>query len=165
MRQPDGDELNDLEGRLRTWQPSAGGLDREAMIFEAGRASVRRSPSAAVDLRAWRLATAAAVVLAAGLAMGWIREHRHARGMEQMLLARAEAAATLPAGPAIGPPTDEPPRPFDPSSYLALAREIQDVTPVKIGVELPDVRQGNPAGATAPPEAIRVRDLDRALNL
>lgn len=35
------DDLTDLERRLRQWQPTALGLDRDRMLFEAGRATAR----------------------------------------------------------------------------------------------------------------------------
>jgi len=41
---PDG-ELNDLERRLSAWRPAAEGLDPDAVLFAAGRASVRPGPA------------------------------------------------------------------------------------------------------------------------
>jgi hypothetical protein len=41
MPEPD---LTELERRLSGWRPANDGLDADAMLFAAGRASVRRSP-------------------------------------------------------------------------------------------------------------------------
>lgn len=55
-------ELNDLERRLAGWRPAADGLDADAMLFAAGRASIRRGSSRFV----WP-AIAAALALALGI--------------------------------------------------------------------------------------------------
>ena len=55
-------DLNDLERRLANWRPAGDGLGADAMLFAAGRASVRRSPARF----AWP-AIAAGLILAVGL--------------------------------------------------------------------------------------------------
>ena len=56
-------DLTDLERRLAAWRPAPGSLDRDRMLFEAGRAGVQ-----IVDrTRFWRLATAASTLVAVTL--------------------------------------------------------------------------------------------------
>ena len=83
MFNPDQDPVSSLEERLRSWVPSAGGLDRDRMLFEAGRAAAQRPiASAGTSTRLWKLATAAAVLLASGLGLAWHNERSQRRALE-----------------------------------------------------------------------------------
>lgn len=65
--------LNDLERRLAGWRPATDGLDADAMLFAAGRASVRRGAARF----AWP-AVAAGLALALGISeTGRNAERRH----------------------------------------------------------------------------------------
>ena len=82
MFNPDQDHLSSLEERLRSWVPSPGGLDRDRMLFEAGRAEVQGPIQAGTSARLWKYATAAAVLLASGLGMAWHNERSQRRALE-----------------------------------------------------------------------------------
>lgn len=109
------DDLTDLEHRLAALRPSNGGLDRDRMLFDAGRASARAEGRA----RAWAFA-AASTVVAVGLGFGLARERSRALDLERALVAAREPtpapkATELPTGAA---PAVE----AAPDSYLALSR-------------------------------------------
>ena len=69
-------DLSELERRLAAWRPAAGALDRDRMLYEAGRAAARADGR----VQSWRLATAALVLLAVGLGGLLVHERsqRHA---------------------------------------------------------------------------------------
>ena len=48
-------DLSEFERRLAAWRPAVGGLDRDRMLYEAGRAAARADGR----VQSWRLATAA----------------------------------------------------------------------------------------------------------
>ena len=81
MFNPDQDHLSSLEERLRSWVPSAGGLDRDRMLFEAGRAGAQGPIQAVGSASSWRYATAAAVLLASGLGLAWYNERSQRRAL------------------------------------------------------------------------------------
>jgi hypothetical protein len=135
------DELTELERRLSGWTPAATALDRDRMLFEAGRASARNG--------AWGRPTTA---LAAGLAAlavglgGWAAsEHGQRRALERALVversrARESALAERLLPPALAPiPVDTP----APESYLVLTR--------RLGIIGPDEPEPPPAPAVRDP--------------
>ena len=73
------DDLTDLERRLAALRPASGGLDRDRMLFDAGRASARAEGRA----RAWALSAAASALVAVGLGVGLARERSRALGLER----------------------------------------------------------------------------------
>ena len=79
MRDPLGaddipaDELNALADRLRGWRPSVGGLDRDRLIFESGRAAGLAEARATFRRRIWPLAMAASMLVAVGWAVATVR--------------------------------------------------------------------------------------------
>ncbi len=117
MFNPDQDQLSSLEERLRLWVPSAGGLDRERMLFEAGRADGRA--------RLWKLATAASILLASGLGVGWIHERGQRRAPEPENSRTLPPAASSVSTPEIVTQHREPETVIDPSSYLGLIRQLK----------------------------------------
>ncbi len=89
--------LDALAGALRGLAPRAGGLDRDRLMFRAGRASAPRR-------WAWPLATA--VSAAAALALGvllWARPEPPARVVEHVVSLPAEAPPRAPDDPAASP--------------------------------------------------------------
>src|SRR4029077_18348169 len=82
MFNPDQNPVSPFEERLRSWVPSARGLDRDRMLFEAGRAQGQESLRARTSARLWKLATAAALLLASGLGMAWHSERSQRRDLE-----------------------------------------------------------------------------------
>ena len=78
MFNPDQDHLSSLEERLRSWVPSAGGLDRDRMLFEAGRAEARGSARMrGLEARDGRRGPAGV-----GAGMAWHNERSQRRALE-----------------------------------------------------------------------------------
>lgn len=149
MRDIPADDLNALADRLRGWQPSAGGLDRDRLIFEAGRAAGLAEARTSFHKRFWPLAMAASLLLAAGFFM--------TRQPERVEVAKAPQ----PPGPAVEIP---PIPPTDPNSYLALSRQIAagGLDPIRHD---PARTAPDPSISVDRPSPLRARDLDRLLNL
>jgi hypothetical protein len=124
--------LDALAGALRGLTPGAGRLDRDALMFRAGRASAPRR-------RAWPLATAASA--AAALALGvllWARPELPPRTVERVVYLPAEVSPPASERPAV--PPDGAGRW---SSYLQeVARWDLDGRPPP--PEPPDEREGPP---------------------
>lgn len=129
-RIPD-DSLTVLEARLRGWQPSPVGLDRDRLLFEAGRASARSGPR----VGPWQSATAVLALLSTGLGLVLLDATADRRDLRQALLAQQTPTGPIPERAPIPDPipsVPEPvpprplaePRPLDPSSYLALTRRL-----------------------------------------
>src|SRR5262249_56763625 len=84
---PDGD-LNDLERRLSGWRPAPEGLDPDAVLFAAGRASAQPNRFA------WPALAACFAVLAAALG-GWAASERSERlALARLLQQRSPASVT-----------------------------------------------------------------------
>jgi hypothetical protein len=110
------DDLNELERRLSTWQPSTAGLAPEAMLFAAGRASVRGGKARL----AWPVGSACLALAVVALGVWLAAERSQRRALLAALHQRpAEPAAAFPPVPD-EKPTTEPPAP---DSYLNLRRE------------------------------------------
>jgi hypothetical protein len=109
------DDLTDLERRLAGWRPDAAGLDPDAMLFAAGRASVRPGPGRFV----WP-AVAGCLAVAAVALGGWAAAERK----ERLALARL-LEKPAPAAPAVAPEPSPSPAPPVPGSYLAVTRLIR----------------------------------------
>jgi hypothetical protein len=167
-----GPDLSSLERRLAAWRPAAGALDRDRMLYDAGRA--------AAGARTWRLAAAA--LLLAAVSLGGLlvnereqlarehsllaRERMHRLEAETALAARARASEPSPAIPATAPAIEPP----APDSYLVLtARLAQGVAEPP----WPDVgREPAPTGSSprssepSPrPVPLRPIDIQRVLEL
>ncbi len=107
--------LSDLERRMGRWRPASGSLDRDRMLFDAGRASARGE--------SWgRLVGALAACLALvalGLGGLLVRERGYRQGLEVALAERTREPAPREMVAPL-PPFAEP----APDSYLALSRRI-----------------------------------------
>lgn len=109
------DDLKRLEDRLRTWAPARPGMDRDRMLYEAGRLSVAIDPRRVV----WPLATAASILLAVSLAWGWSGERFMRQSAERSLTeVRSQSSGVIVAVPVL--PESVP----DPSSYWTLSRRL-----------------------------------------
>jgi len=107
------DDLTGLERRLTDWRPDAAGLDPDAMLFAAGRASVRPSPTRFF----WPAIAACMTVVAMGLG-GWAAKERTGR----LELVRSMQRPT-PSAPTSAPePSPEPP---PVGSYFAMSRLVR----------------------------------------
>jgi hypothetical protein len=146
--------LNAVEARLRRLRPAGPALDRDAVLFAAGRAS-------AASARLPLLGGAAALALVAmGLSGAWWTERTRRASVEMEL-------ASLQTSRPLAPPheLDEPPAPIaivdaDPDSYLALRQLIAE------GLDAPrPPSRGVPRDGYRPiksPESrpLRARDLE-----
>ncbi|GEM_PF-1495241 len=169
MFNPDEDQMSPLEERMRSWVPSPGGLDRDRMLFEAGRAKVQGTIQAGTRANLWKFATAAAVLLASGLGMAWHYERSQRRALE-LTVARL---APPPPAPFVSTPElmterREKEAAVDPTSYLALVRQVNrledaaNFEPHRTAPEaVPKIRAADPPRA-AP---LRPRDWDRVISL
>ncbi len=142
------DDLTHFEQWLAALRPASGGLDRDRMLFEAGRASARAEGRA----RAWALTAAASVLVAVGLALGLARERSRRLDLERSLVAASRIS------PAIEPPSPpSPPIDVAPDSYLALSRRLV------AGLDDPRPAPEVPVGRPAPDRLrlpLRVREPD-----
>jgi hypothetical protein len=140
------DDLSDVERRLAACEPSAAGLDADAMLFAAGRASVR--PSAARVL--WPLLTAclAALVVVLGAWLWFERAERLS------LAGRLQQSAPAPAPAPVPPP--EPPTAAEPptSSVFAGHRALEQGLDAWPPAPLPDA--GPPGPLPPDPPILRV---------
>lgn len=155
---PEGD-LTDLERRLRQWQPTSLGLDRDRMLFEAGRAAARAE--------IWGLAPlgsiAALAMVAVALGVLFVRE----RGERHALEVRIVAASTVPKtlapmiepDPAVLPIVEHP---LAPDSYLVLTRNMLSASPEMMAAPAPDTSPVVPALNDEPP--LRVRGSGGLIN-
>jgi hypothetical protein len=115
------DDVSDLERRLAACEPSAAGLDADAMLFAAGQASAR--PGARRYL--WPALAAAFAALAGLLAVGLTVERGERLALARQLQPRPADSFPTPPPPADGAP--EPPTAGDaaPDSVLAAHRALQ----------------------------------------
>jgi hypothetical protein len=168
---PIGPDLTALERRLSGWRPSAGSLDRDRMLYDAGRAA------AGAGARPWRLMAASLLLATLGLTALLAHEHS-SLGRERALLAHEraqrqelETALAARTGPSTATATEyaaaEPPAP---SSYLVLTARlvagVDDPAPPHV---IDDPERGAPAPAPergpARPSPFRPQDLRRVLDL
>jgi hypothetical protein len=115
------DDLNELERRLSAWEPAPEGLDADAMLFAAGRASARR--------RLWPALTALTAAVAVALG-AWGSAERAGRLALARQLGERPAAAPgadplAPLAAPAEPPTAEEPGPYSlQAAYRALERGL-----------------------------------------
>jgi hypothetical protein len=126
------DNLSALEQRLASWRPTpaAGGVDRDRMLFEAGRA-------AAGGRSGW-FASACLALLALGLGGLLARERGNRRDLEAALAARVDAPPGPSPAAAVAPPARTVA--LAPDSYLVLTQRM-----LAAGIEDPTLRASNPA--------------------
>ncbi|MFO0961217.1 MAG: hypothetical protein U0800_27870, partial [Isosphaeraceae bacterium] len=116
------DDLKAIEGRLRGWAPSSPRIERDRLMFEAGRAASARKSTRF----SWPMATAATALIALGALGGWAQEHSKRRAVE---LAWAQGRRALPPSPPIDAPVliaIREPSPIEPTSYMALSRRLSE---------------------------------------
>lgn len=119
------EDLNALERRLSAWQPDSQGLDADAVLFAAGRASVRRGPTRF----AWPALTAVLTVLSVVLSLKLASERNERLALVRQLNEGLAAPTINPSPP---PATNTvPAESFDPDelppdSYLASRRALEE---------------------------------------
>jgi hypothetical protein len=118
------EDLNELERRLSAWQPSSEALDPDAVLFAAGRASMRSGPARFVWPALSALLTALAIVLGA-----WLMNERNERLALARRLHERPTAPPLNSSPAPAPNVglSESPDLEEPKadSYLASRRALE----------------------------------------
>jgi hypothetical protein len=169
MFNPDLDPLSSLEERLRSWVPSPGGLDRDRMLFEAGRAEVLGPIPAGNSARLWKYATAAALLLASGLGMAWQIERSQRRALE-LTFARLAPPSPAPfvATPEFMTKRHEKAAAIDPTSYLALLQQVnrlEDAADLKPHRTAPGTVPSVRAADLPQTTPLRPRDWDRVISL
>lgn len=155
-----GPDLSALEQRLAAWQPAEGALDRDRMLYEAGRAA-----AAASRARSWQIGAAAMFFALAGLGGLLAVEHtqlvreRALLAQERARLNEVETALTarlgttqpvpmIPAPLAPIPPAEPP----APDSYLALtSRLARDGTAISWPDDAPRPAPEQPPNRPAEP--------------
>src|SRR6266852_1544326 len=110
------DDMKKLERRLADWKPTPEGLDAEAMLFAAGRASVRPSKA----WLAWPVVSVCLALVAVVLGTRMATERS-----ERLALLRELHNRPFEPTPAATPLTDETLAavPLASNSYLVLRRE------------------------------------------
>jgi hypothetical protein len=172
-------DLMALEHRLAAWRPSAGALDRDRMLYDAGRAAAL----AGSRIRSWRLATAALALISVGLG-GLLAQQRSLLARERSLLAQersqrhapetarsARPGASEPSPPAPSPAAESPAiEPPSPTSYFALtsrlARSAGDPSSLDVEIEPEPHRPAGDHSVILPyPVPLRPQDIQRVLDL
>ncbi len=143
--------MTPLENRLRRLQPAAAGLDRDRLLFEAGRAAQQ-----GLTLRA-PLVLATACLLVAAFAGLWWSEHRQ-RVAYQTELANLQRAQSPPRFHEL----DLPPAPVqvaeaDPDSYLALRQLLSGELDSTPSTKPRSTIQASPPSSS---RTLRPRDLE-----
>ena len=157
-----GNDPSGFERRLASWLPAASALDRDRMLFEAGRASAR----AEVRAKVWPTAALGLALLVIGLGSLFARERSRRLGLEKVMAARTHAQApALAATPMrVAPRSPRVERP-DPSSYFVLTLRLAagDLELPAISPESKSEHQPDRTRPTPPP--LRPRGFERVLDL
>ena len=148
---PEG-ELTDLERRLARWRPATVGLDRDRLLFEAGRASARGLA---------RLISSLALMLVAAVLGVLLVGERNQRHFLEFRLAQMTNKAASPSPIEPTPPliVGHPPAP---DSYLALSLRLRTAGLDDISMPAPDATTGDAPPSPEPP--LRVRGTGGSLN-
>ncbi len=167
MFHPDQEHLSPIEERLRTWVPTSGGLDRDRMLFEAGRGQTRGPVQAATQSPLWKWAAAAALLLASAFGMGWHHERSQRRSLE-LAFARQSSPAAVESRPELITQRREQEPAVDPTSYLALVRQVNrldDAADLEPKRTAPGTNSGTRPADQPRTAPLRPRDWDRVISL
>jgi hypothetical protein len=151
------DDLSEMERQLAAWAPATDGLDTDAMLFAAGRASVRSHPARFL----WPTLAGCLAVLSVVLGVCLAVERNERLTLARQLELQAPttvpppASAVSPTVSPLDPPTAED-RPSD--SLLAARQALEDGLdawpPVTVGGAVP-------SGPTSPePPVLQVGSRD-----
>ena len=172
------DDLKALEHRLSAWRPSAGAIDRDRMLYDAGQAAA----GADNRLRAWRMATAALLLVTVGLG-GLLVQQRSLLERERALLAQERSQrqametvmiardGTLEPSPSVPSPASAAAttEPLSPTSYFALtarlSSDVRDLSSPDPKIEPGPHRPANEPAETLHPGLLSPRDVQRILDL
>lgn len=145
-------ELSALESKLTTLTPVPSAVDRDYLLFQAGRASVRR------NAWVWQAATGCLIVAVAGLTLALLSRPVPSRGepitVERIVYLPAPPVADVPASSAVysSPKSVEPASAADEDRWVDQAENLRHRQQVmRFGVEaLPETRS-RPTGEKALP--------------
>jgi hypothetical protein len=170
-------ELRALEDRLTAWRPASGALDRDRMLYDAGRSAARTES----HVQAWRVATAALLLLVIGSAGLLTREwlvlaHEHEllaqERAQRLALEMTLAAQNRQAPMEVLPRSPEPQaaEPFAPTSYFVLASRhaLEGANPAWPPADTPAVERRRESGLSDKLPAskpLRPRNFDSSLEL
>ena len=154
------DDRNALEQRLGQWRPAPLGLDRDRMMFEAGRASAGFD-----SLRLFALGSIAGLLLVAlGLGGLFVHERSQRQAVEAELAAVLHSPNVDRATSAV--PTVPVVVAADPNSYLVLTRRMIDSAPDEIPFVASTSSPAQPLLPDEPPlTPLRVRQIGRLIDL
>lgn len=154
------EDLNATERRLSAWKPASEGLDADAVLFAAGRASVRLRPARF----AWPALTVVMTALSVVLGLCLADERNERLALARRLRERPPAPAVNPSPlPAANIAPEEPLHSDElpPDSYLASRRALEkglDAWPIRA-----IVRAGPPEPSIANPPILRLGQRDALL--
>jgi hypothetical protein len=160
-------DMSEVACRLAAWRPASGGLDRDRMLYEAGRAAAQADGRG----QSWRLATAALTLLTVGLGGLLAHERSQRRALETSIAMAARINPAQPAGEIASSASRETSaiEPFAPDSYFALtSRLARGVPDLLSSVEFEADPQRPPARPSMPPaqrRPLQPGDLQRVLEL
>jgi hypothetical protein len=157
-----------MERRLQSWEPSIGGLDRDRMLFEAGRGAAGGAASERMRRRLYQVALAVALLLSCGLGLAW---HVERSGRKQLELAFHEVKQRLDerttTTESLLALRDEARHRLDSSSYLVLVHRLVsggDADQILRGPESENAPPPRSVPATIP-RTLGPRDLNRVIPL
>jgi hypothetical protein len=161
-------DMSEVERRLAAWRPATGALDRDRMLYDAGRAAARTDGR----IWSWRLAMASLALLTVGLFVLLARERSRGKELEASLAAATRINPAQPVGELELRASGETPaiEAVLPSSYFALSARLSRGNP---GTSSPDVEfeldDHRPAGGRLEllprQQPLQPRDLYRVLDL
>lgn len=166
------DDLTALERRLRGWRPDGRGLDRDRMLFEAGRAASGRDGRARLARLAWPVVAAVAACFAVAVGLAWHSERSRREALETELAQRGPGPSA--EGDAVATSLAQQQGGLEPSpvvsSYLYLTRHLDSSGSVRIGPTGTEPTGGSTPGTgrRAPDRdslPLRPRDFDRLITL
>jgi hypothetical protein len=159
-RSNSSEDLNALERRLSAWKPASEGLDADAVLFAAGRASVRPGPTRF----AWPALTVGMTAVSVFLGLCLADERNERLALARWLRERPPSPTANPSPlPAANIAREEPlySDELPPDSYLATRRALEkglDAWPIRAVV-----RGGPTEPSVSNPPILRLGQRDALL--
>ncbi len=151
---PNSDELNELARRLSSYSPAAAGLDADAMLFAAGRASALRGRAQMV----WWGSTASLITLVVLLSSLLTRERN-----ERLVLAQKLRQVLPVAAPNLPAPVD--PSPADDPGWTPVLIDVhQALEQGRDPWPAQSIMRVETSAAMSYPPVLQPRGLDRLLD-
>jgi hypothetical protein len=157
-------DMTEFERRLAAWRPAGGTLNRDRMLYSAGRAAAQ----AEGQNRFWRLATAALVLMSTALAGLLARERSQRFALEKTLvIGHGPAKSLSPAALLAQTPATES---LAPNSYFELTAHLMasdlEASALAVGNDFKPTKPAPSLLRSLPTSLpLRPRDLNRVLDL